>query len=185
MRMHPMVPELVPAGVLNLMPKLHILPRRPAAPTQNQNSSCPLQRICNPSWIAFKTVVCLLGVPLIGVFQQPTARILSMFCIELWTQKKSFLPLSAIGSLIGSDRPNAVIRTKPQSAMSIRSKVSTKPGATHSLDSCQGKTFSDSQMAMYLDELRNVVLRKGTPQILRHPRCIQSITRSSRAVPAL
>ena len=161
-----MVPELVPAGVLNLMPKLHILPRRPAAPTQNQNSSCPLQRICNPSWIAFKTVVCL-------------------FCIALWTQKTSFLLLSAIGSLIGSDRPNAVIRTKPQSAMSIRSKVSTKPGATHSLDSCQGKTFSDSQMAMYLDEQRNVVLRKGTPQILRHPRCIQSITRSSRAVPAL
>lgn len=56
----------------------------------------------------FKTVVCsLLGVPLIGVFQQPTARILSMFSLELWTQKISLLLLSATGSLIGSYRPIA------------------------------------------------------------------------------
>ena len=111
MTMHPMVPELVPAGVLNLMPKLHILPRRPAAPTQNQNSSCPPRRICNPSRKSFKTMVCsLLGVPLIGVFQQLTARILTMLCLELWTQKISLLPLSAIGSVTGSDRPEAVSR---------------------------------------------------------------------------
>ena len=35
MRMHPMVPELVPAGALNLMPKLHILLLLPADRTQS------------------------------------------------------------------------------------------------------------------------------------------------------
>ena len=56
-------------------------------------------RICNPSRKSFKTVVCsLLGVPLIGVFQLSTARILSMVCLGLWTQKISLLPLSATGA---------------------------------------------------------------------------------------
>lgn len=45
---------------------------------------------------SFKTVVCsMLGTPLMGAFQQFTARILSMFFLGLWPQKPSFLQLSA------------------------------------------------------------------------------------------
>ena len=77
--------------------------------------------------MAFKTVACsLLGVPLIDVFLQPTARIPSMFCLELWTQKISLLPLSATGSVTGSHRPEAVPRGDGL-------EVSTKPGTIQAL----------------------------------------------------